>query len=382
MALAATPYMGWNSYYGIGGAYDERTIREVADALVARGLARAGYTIVWLDYGWASGARDADGELVIDAAQWPHGLRGLTDSLHDAGLLAGIYTDAGRSGCDGRGVGSLGHYQRDADCFAAWGFDAVKVDFCGAGQERLDPVPAYTDFIRALRGNASGRPLIVNVCNFWRPGHVGGGYPPYERSAHAVYRWAPAIAESWRTDTDIGFTHDVVFPNVMRNLDANAAHPEAAGPGHWNDPDYLAPELGMTDVEARTQLTMWAVVAAPLVIGSDVRALCDDTVAMLVNPGVIAIDQDPLGVQGRPIRRWRRGQVWAKPLADGSAAVALLNRTGAPARISTTARKVGLPKAAEYELRDVWDGSERRTRGAIDGVVDAHGTALYRATPA
>ena len=136
--LAATPYMGWNTYYGVGGVFDQQTMISVAESLIDRGLARAGYRIVWLDFGWASGARDANGNLIVDPAQWPNGLPWLTGWLHAHGLLAGIYTDAGATGCYGQGVGSLGHYQQDADTFAAWGFDAVKVDFCGAGQEGLD----------------------------------------------------------------------------------------------------------------------------------------------------------------------------------------------------------------------------------------------------
>jgi alpha-galactosidase len=229
MPLALTPYMGWNTYYGVGGVFAEETIIDVADALVDRGLARAGYRIVWLDYGWASGAREPNGELVVDREQWPHGLRWLTDQLHARGLAAGIYTDAGPSGCDAQGVGSLGHYQQDADRFAAWGFDALKIDFCGGGQRHLDPEPRFREFVQAVRGNSSGRPIVVNVCNFWRPGQVGNGYPPLERSAYATPAWASQIAESWRTDTDIGFTRDVVFENVLRNLTPTPAMRSSPG---------------------------------------------------------------------------------------------------------------------------------------------------------
>jgi alpha-galactosidase len=379
--LATTPYMGWNTYYGVGAGFDEQTIMSVAGALVDRGLASAGYRIVWLDYGWASGARGVDGELVVDAHQWPHGLPWLTDYLHARGLLAGIYTDAGRSGCEGRGVGSFGHYQQDADRFAAWGFDAVKIDFCGGGQERLEPVSAYRAFAHALRSNSSRRSFLINVCNFWRPGQIGDGYPPIERSAHASYLWASPIAESWRTDTDIGFTGDVVFANVLRNLDANGAHPEVAGPGHWNDPDYLAPELGLSSVEAQTQFTMWAIVAAPLVIGSDVRALSPPTLAVLTNPEVIAINQDPLGIQGTPIKHDGRGEVWVKPLEDGERAVALLNRGSSPVRIAVDATEIGLPPTSAYHVGDLWTQTASTTTGPIGTEVPAHTAVLYRIRP-
>ena len=140
--LATTPYMGWNTYYGVGGVFDQRTIMSVADSLIHRGLARAGYRIVWLDFGWASGKRDRSGELIVDRSQWPNGLSWLTGWLHAHGLMAGIYTDAGKSGCYHQGVGSLGHYRQDADAFAAWGFDAVKVDFCGAARGASAPGPS------------------------------------------------------------------------------------------------------------------------------------------------------------------------------------------------------------------------------------------------
>jgi alpha-galactosidase len=377
-ARAPVPYMGWNTYYGVGGTFDERTILSVARSLLDRGLAKAGYRIVWLDFGWASGARDGGGRLIVDPAQWPHGLRWLTGWLHSHGLLAGIYTDAGASGCYGEGVGSLGHYQQDADSFAAWGFDAVKVDFCGAGQQGLEPKRAYRRFAAALAHNSSHRRLILNVDNFWAPGQIDGRRPSVGASSYGNYRWAPRVAQSWRTDTDIGFTGKIEFADVLRNLDHDAAHPGAARPGAWNDPDYLGPGLGMTAAEARAQLTMWAIVAAPLIIGSDPRTLSPASVRMLSNRAVIAVDQDPLGIQGRAISRRGAAQVWSKPLLDGARAVALLNRGTAPLRITTTAAKLGLPRARSYQVHDLWSGGVRTTPGAIAAVVPAHSAKLYR----
>ncbi len=379
--LAAVPYMGWNTYYGVGGVFDEETIIAVAKALLHRGLARVGYRVVWLDFGWASGKRDRSGELVVDPHQWPHGLRWLTDWLHRHELLAGIYTDAGKSGCHGQGVGSLGHYQQDADRFAAWGFDAVKIDFCGAGQAGLVPKPAYVRFAKAIANNSSHRKMILNVCNFWVPGQINGTLPTYANSAYASYRWASRIAQSWRTDTDIGFSHNVQFVNVLRNLDHDAAHPTAAGPGHWNDPDYLGPELGMTTAEAQAQLSMWAIVAAPLILGSDPRALSPETIKMLENRQVIAIDQDPLGIQGTVVQQEGSGQAWSKPLSDGQAAVALLNRGTVPFQITTTASKAGLRSAARYTLHDLWAGTTERTTGEISATVPPDSVVLYRVTP-
>ena len=374
--------MGWNTYYGVGGIFDEQTIISVAKSLLQRGLARAGYRIVWLDFGWASGKRDGRGELVVDRHQWPHGLRWLTDWLHRHGLLAGIYTDAGKSGCRGQGVGSLGHYQQDADRFAAWGFDAVKVDFCGAGQAGLVPKPAYARFAKAIANNSSHRKMILNVCNFWVPGQINGTLPTYANSAYASYRWASRMAQSWRTDTDIGFTRNIQFVNVLRNLDHDAAHPTAAGPGHWNDPDYLGPELGMTPSEAQAQFSMWAIVAAPLILGSDPRALSPQTVKMLENRQVIAVDQDPLGIQGTVVQQEGSGQAWSKPLSGERAAVALLNRGAVPVQITTTASRAGLRSAAHYTLHDLWTGTTTRTTGEISATVPPDSAVLYRVTPA
>jgi alpha-galactosidase len=379
--LAPVPYMGWNTYYGVGGVFDEPTILSVARSLLDRGLARAGYRIVWLDFGWASGKRGAGGQLIVDRRQWPHGLRWLTAWLHRRHLKAGIYTDAGHSGCRGQGVGSLGHYRQDADRFAEWGFDAVKVDFCGAGQEGFDPRPLYTRFARALADNTSRRRLVLNVCNFWVPGQIDGTRPSNANSAYATYRWAAAIAQSWRTDTDIGFPHDIQWAGVLRNLDHDADHPAAAGPGHWNDPDYLGPELGMTAAQGQAQLSMWAILAAPLILGSDPRALSSSTIAMLRNREVLAVDQDRLGVQGTMIAQRGPAQVWAKPLAGGEVAVALLNRGAQPVSIATTASRVGLGAARSYRVRDLWADRTTTSPGDIGALVAPDSVVLYRVAP-
>jgi hypothetical protein len=409
--LAATPYMGWNPYYANLGSADESTFQSVADSLVSTGLQQAGYRILWLDYGWASGARDSNGNLIISPTQWPDGMSGFTSWLHSRGFLAGIYTDAGTSGCSGSGVGSYGHYaagstnpySQDVNQFAAWGFDAVKVDFCGAGQgwhfqPPNDPRTLYGEFSSAVANNSSGRPTILNVCDFWAPGAQGGGLPSAADSSWDAYSWAPSVAQSWRTDTDIGFRNNVVFTNVLRNLDQDSTSQtalqttptiqNAAGPpgssgiawGHWNDPDYLAPELGMTSTQAQSQFSMWAMVAAPLILGSDPRALSSATISMLENPQVIAIDQDSLGVQGSLLSQSGSGQVWVKPLANGDWAVALLNRGSSPLQISTTAGAVGLPQASSYKLSNLWTNETTTTTGAISATVPSDAVILYRVT--
>jgi alpha-galactosidase len=378
---ALTPYMGWNTYYGLGSTYDEATIESVADYLVSSGLAAAGYKIVWLDAGWWSGTRDAEGNITVSSTQWPGGMSAVTSYIHSKGLLAGIYTDAGENGCGGANEGSYGHYQQDVNTFASWGFDAVKVDFCGGSQLQLDPEQAYSQFSQAILNDSPRRPMIFNICNPFEPGEYGNGYPPYDRSVYDSYSYAPGIANSWRTDTDVGFTGSIAFSDVLRNLDADAAHPEAAGPGHWNDPDYLGPELGMTQAEFQAQLSMWSMVAAPLIIGSDVRTLSASSIQMLENPQILAIDQDPAGVQGTMLTSEGAGQVWAKPLADGDQAVALLNTGTSPLTISTTASALGLPHASTYNLRDVWQHTTTETAGRIAANVPGDSVVVYRVSP-
>jgi alpha-galactosidase len=377
--LSPTPYMGWNTYFGLGGDFDENTIKGAADALVNRGLKAAGYDIVWLDGGWqAPTSRNEQGDLVADPAKFPSGMQSLVNYVHSLGLRAGIYTDAGPWLPASCGLGSGGHYQHDADQFAAWGFDAVKVDFlCGIAAD-LDPKTAFTEFATALRNNASHRPMIFNLCNpvtspDW------GDYPPEQQSTYS-WSYAPEIAQSWRTYTDVGFQHSIKFSDVLRNYDKNAAHPEVAGPGHWNDPDYLGPELGMTTQEFRTQMTLWSVAAAPLIIGSDVRSLSQETVEILKDPEVVAINQDPAGVQATRVGPAGSTEVWVKRLADGGRAVVLLNRGDQARTILTTARDVGL-RGDRFSLLDAWSNQRTETQGPIRAAVPAHGSALFRVEP-
>lgn len=379
--VARTPYMGWNTYYGLGSQFNEATIVSVANAMVSQGLRDAGYQYVWIDGGWWSGSRDTAGNITVRASQWPHGMAWLVDSIHSLGLKAGIYTDAGKNGCGGANQGSYGHYQQDANQFAAWGFDAVKVDFCGGTQMGLDPATAYGQFRDALLANSSHRPILSNICNPFFPNELGPGNPPYNRSVYYSYTFGPTTGNSWRTDTDIGFVHSIQWPDVLRNLDADAAHPEAAGPSHWNDPDYLGPELGMTPAEAQAQLTMWSIVAAPLIIGSDVRSLSGQSIAMLTNRDVLAIDQDPLGVQGIRVLQVDSGDVWVKPLANGDRAVALLNRGTKAVTLSVSASAIGLAHADRYTMNDLWTHTETETAGTIEATVAPHSAMLYRVLP-
>ncbi|MEV6541901.1 glycoside hydrolase family 27 protein [Streptomyces sp. NPDC051665] len=386
--LAPTPYMGWNTYYGLG-APTEQQVRSVADRLVNSGLRDAGYDIVWLDGGWqADNPRDAQGRLVANPDRFPSGIPALVSYLHERGLKAGIYTDAGTyDGGKSCGLGSRGHYDADARQFAGWKIDAVKVDFlCGIGA-KLDPGPAFKEFSDAVA--KSGRTMLLNLCN---PLTDDWGLPHTpEQDAHNTYVYAPMIADSWRTGTDIawGTPSPGQWPNILRNMDANAWHPEAQGPGHYNDPDYLIPMRQMTDgtleltqEESTTQYVMWAEMGSPLVLGSDPRTLSDSMLATLRNPEIIAVDQDPLAVQGVRVASDSVGDVYSKVLTgDGRRAVVLLNRSDQPALRTVQFADAGL--GGPVRVRDLRARADRGTHtGSYTVEVPAHGTALLKLTGA
>ncbi|MFJ7073778.1 glycoside hydrolase family 27 protein [Streptomyces sp. NPDC098781] len=384
--LAPTPYMGWNTYYGLG-APTEKEVRAVADRLVGSGLRDSGYDIVWLDGGWqADNPRDAQGRLTAHPGRFPSGIPALVSYLHKRGLKAGIYTDAGEyDGGRTCGLGSRGHYAEDARQFADWKVDAIKVDFlCGIGA-KLDPGPAFKEFSGAVA--KSGRRMLLNLCN---PLTDDWGLPHTpEQDAHNTYAYAPTIADSWRTGTDIawGTPSPGQWPNVLRNMDANAWHPEAQGPGHYNDPDYLIPmrrmadgTLELTEEESTTQFVMWAEMASPLVLGSDPRTLSASMIRTLRNPEIIAVNQDPLAVQGVRVATDSAGDVYSKVLSGpGRRAVVLLNRSDQPLRRTVDFGDVAL--GGPVEVRDLRGRADRGTHtGSYSVEVPAHGTAFLKLT--
>jgi alpha-galactosidase len=356
--LARTPPMGWNSWNHFGCDVSEGLLRETADAMVASGMRDAGYRYLVVDDCWQV-ARAPDGTLVADSVRFPHGMRALADYVHQKGLSFGIYTDAGSRTCQGR-PGTLGHELQDARTFAAWGVDYVKEDWCYASG--LVAPTQYAAFRDALA--QSGRPIVFSICEW-------GANQPWE--------WAPSVGNLWRTTGDIEDT----WPSMLSNLDQSAQHAHAAGPGAWNDPDMLeVGNGGMSEGEYRAHFSLWAIEAAPLIAGNDVRTMSERTKAILLNAEVIAVDQDSLGVQGILVSAGPPElQVWAKPLRDGSRAVALLNRSGAPARITASFRRAGLG-ADSATVRDLWAHADLGTFGRQYAVTVApHDVVLVRITP-
>jgi alpha-galactosidase len=356
--LARTPPMGWNSWNHFGCDVSEQLIRETADAMAASGMRDAGYRYIVIDDCWQV-ARDRDGGLVADSARFPHGMKALADYVHGKGLKFGIYTDAGTKTCQGR-PGTLGHEEQDARTFASWGVDYVKEDWCYASG--LDAPTQYAKFRDALV--RSGRPIVLSICEW-------GSNQPWE--------WAPKTGNLWRTTDDISDN----WPSMLGNLDQSAQHPTAAGPGAWNDPDMLeVGNGGMSADEYRAHFSLWAVEAAPLIAGNDLRTMSAETKAILTNPEVVAVDQDSLGAQGVVV--WEPTpdvQVWAKPLADGSRAVALLNRAGVETRITAYFHRVGV-RTDSATVRDLWAHADRGAFGGqYETTVPAHAVVMIRVTP-
>ncbi len=381
--LAPTPYMGWDTYFALRGGFTEATILEQADRMKTTGLEADGYRLIWLDAGWWQGQRDGAGNLIVSPTQWPHGIAWLASTLHANGFKLGVYSDGGPTGCGTKG-GSFGHYQQDINTLASWGVDALKVDWCGGAANGLDPATQYTQIHQAILNNSSHRPIILNICNFLQPGQRATGLPVFNQSAFVSYSFGRSVATSWRTDTDVGSPGNVPFNAVLRNMDADATSPLAAGPGHWNDPDYLGPDQGMNAAQFQTQFSMWAMLAAPLMISDDMLAISKASLATVSNKQVIAVDQDPAGVQGWLVPGSSSGniQVWEKPLIQTSYAVALLNRGSTPMQISTSAGRLGLPAARSYDVTNLWTNRRSTSAGAFSAQVAPDSTVLLRVSPA
>ncbi|MFH8938652.1 NPCBM/NEW2 domain-containing protein [Streptomyces griseosporeus] len=360
--LARTPPMGfnnWNSTY-CRAEFNETMIKGVADLFVEKGLKDAGYRYVNLDDCWAKPQRDADGKLVPDPVRFPHGIKAVADYVHSKGLKLGIYTSAGTKTCDPNGFpGALGHEYSDARQFADWGVDYLKYDNCN--NQGLDARQRYRTMRDALK--ATGRPIVFSICEW-------GENKPWE--------WAADVGHLWRTTGDIRDSWASMLTIAKKNLPLAPY----AGPGHWNDPDMLeVGNGGMTDTEYRSHFSLWSIMAAPLLIGSDPRKASDATFTILGNKEVIAVDQDPLGRQGSVLSSEGGRWVIAKEMADGSRAVALFNETASPQRIATTTAALGLPDADAYTLRDLWQHRTYNTAGAVSATVPAHGTVLLRVAP-
>ena len=347
---ASGPPMGWASWNSFAAKINSVVIKGQADALVSSGLKAAGYQYVNIDEGWWQGTRDASGNITIDQADWPGGMQAIADYIHGLGLKAGIYTDAGKDGCGyyyptGRpaapGSGSEGHYEQDFLQFSKWGFDFVKVDWCGGSKEGIDAKTAYQGISDAIKKGTlqTGRPMVLSVCNW-------GDQSPWS--------WAPSMSTMWRTSQDIIYYGSAPeMSRVLTNFDS-AQHASAQGPGHYNDPDMLIVGMpGFSAAQNRSHMALWAISGAPLLAGNKLDGMSSDTKSVLTNAEVIAIDQDPLGKQGVRVADDAGRQVYSKVLSGtGRRAVLLLNRTASATTITVRFADIGL--GATAQVRNIW----------------------------
>lgn len=381
------PPMGWSSWNSFSNTVNSHIVMEQAKAMAANGMQKSGYQYVNIDEGWWLGKRDSDGNIVVSETDWPAitpndkpgDMSNIVRFIHSLGLKAGIYTDAGRDGCSivpdlgpvYRDTGSEGHYEQDFLQFAKWGFDYVKVDWCGGDQEKLDPVVQYAEIARAIQHTeqATGRHLYFSICNW-------GNQSPWTWAAHI----GNTSADIWRTSGDIvapivaGEKHadrKASFDKMLANFDAGI-HPQAQQTGAYNDPDMMVLGMpGLSDKQNRVHLSLWAISGAPLIVGADLTKLTSVTLAMLEDPEVIAIDQDALGLQAIKVAESEQGvQIWSKLLEkSGTRAVLLLNRTNVGHDIAVHSADLGLADDARMDVRNLWSKSDL---GAFDRTAVVH----------
>ena len=383
IAHIALPPMGWSSWNSFSNNINSEIAMQQARFMAGSDLKEAGYEYVNIDEGWWLGDRDADGNIIVDPKAWPAikpgeasgDMSNIVRFIHSLGLKAGIYTDAGKDGCSmypdlGPAyfhVGSEGHYEQDFLQFARWGFDYVKVDWCGGDKENLDPDVQYGEIARAIAQaeQITGRPLYYSICNWgkqspwsWGPG-VGGALQSIWRTSGDIV--APVVAGS------VNAGRKVAFDKMLANFD-QGIHPEAEHTGFYNDPDMMV--LGMPGLNAaqnRLHMALWAVSGAPLLVGADLTRLDAESLTTLKNADVIRVDQDQLGLQAIKVAELGHGlEVWSKFLTTpGERAVLLLNRTYFPAPMSVKWSDLGLADETAG-VRDVWMAKD------LDGVKNGY----------
>jgi alpha-galactosidase len=364
--LARTPPMGWNSWNKFACNVSEDLIKQAADAMVSSGMQDAGYQYVVIDDCWQVD-RDAQGNIVPDAKRFPSGIKALADYVHGKGLKFGIYSDAGTGTCQNR-PGGRGYEFQDARQYAAWGVDYLKYDWCNHSTQ--DSRASYSIMRDALK--KSGRPIVFSLCEW-------GSTKPW--------LWAGDVGNLWRSTGDISDKWDTGEKQdglgVVQILDLQDGLQSYAGPGHWNDPDMLeVGNGGMSLTEYRAHFSMWCLLAAPLLAGNDIRSMSADIHDILTNKEVIAIDQDSLGREGHRVKRADGLEIWAKQLADGGRAVALLNRTGAEANITVSWTDIGYPVHITAKVRDLWARKDLGEKsGSFSASVPSHGAVMVRIEP-
>lgn len=333
------PIMGWSSWNHFRVNIDEKMLKEQADFMISSGLYDAGYRYLNMDDGFFGG-RDANGKLFHNEKKFPSGMKSLADYIHSKGLKAGIYTDAGTNTCGsiwdndslGIGVGIYGHIEQDCNTFfKEWGYDFLKVDWCGGEKQKLDEETEYTKIINSVK--AINSDIVFNVCRWKFPG-----------------TWAIKKADSWRISGDIEDT----FSSITNIIDLNVDLYQYSSAGHYNDMDMLQVGRGMSYDEDKTHFSMWCMLNSPLLAGNDLRSMNQQTIDILTNKELIALNQDKGFVQARRMLKVDDIEVWVKPLGEDSKekAVAIINRGEKEKEFTLSAKKLGINKRSE--LRDLW----------------------------
>ncbi len=364
--VAATPPMGWNSWNHFHNKVEDATIRAQADAMVASGMRDAGYLYINIDDTWEAG-RDAQGNIQTNS-KFPD-MKALADYVHSKGLKLGIYSSPGAKTC-AKYEGSLGHEEQDARTYANWGIDYLKYDLCGLREPMKSAsspeaahklmVDAYIKMRDALR--STGRPIVYSLCQYGND---------------AVWRWGADVGGNlWRTTGDISDK----YASMAQIGFTQAGLARFAGPGHWNDPDMLeVGNGGMNADEYKTHMSLWAILAAPLLAGNDLTTMAPETVAMLTNRDVIAIDQDKEGKQGD--RVWVEGpiEVWIKPLSGGAKAIGIFNRHPSAITAQPDLNKLGIRNGVK--VKDIWQNKEMNLSSDYSVTIPGHGVVLLRTLP-
>ena len=372
--LTPTPPMGWMTWNLFQGNINEQLIRETADAMVEGGFRDAGYKYIFIDDLW-QGGRDRHNNIIPDPVKFPNGIKALADYVHSRGLKLGIYSDAAPLTCGGW-TASLGFEEQDARTFASWGVDYLKYDYCNAPEDSATARHRYRTMANALQ--KSGRNIALGIC---------------EWGQRQCEEWCEEVGgQLWRTSYDVrDMWKDVVKQGGMGILDiVNVTAPLAryVRPGQWPDMDMLVVGLrgkggpssdlggvGCTQTEYQTQMSMWCMMASPLAMTNDLRKVSEDDRRILLNPEIIAINQDPLGKAAERKVMTDDYQIYVRPLADGSHAVALLNTSDKPLALTADFARLGIP--GKYTIRDVWQHKDiARNASKWKGRVMPHETCV------
>ena len=353
--VALTPPMGWNSWNTFEVNINEDLVKKTADIIVSSGLKDAGYEYIVLDDGWmVKDHRDKNGDLIPDPVKFPHGMKALIDYVHSKGLKFGLYNCAGTQTCAGY-PGTRGYEYQDARFYANLGIDFLKYDWCNTNG--INATEAYTTMSKALK--AAGKPIVFSICEW-------GDNQPWD--------WATPVGNLWRISGDIYPCFDCEYKHeegnwsswgVLRILEMRKDISKFSGPDHWNDFDMMEVGNGMTNTEDKSHFTLWSMMASPLFAGNDLRIMKSETLNILTNKEIIAINQDALGIQGFKYQSENGVDVWVKPLFDENWAVVFLNRSDKTQKINFDWKKHIIEDndfkfilnltSQKYNVRDLWE---------------------------